>query len=111
MSRQTRISHINRFGRIGLVTWNSGLTVEQAMEIGAEVMAQSDATEFKKGDKVLIHGTSETLLVLDVQGKFLTLKSFGDGSHAAFEKSGCKHGRYSYGKVKIIKSLCLLKFE
>ncbi len=111
MSRQSRIKHIREFGAYGLSTWNAGLTIEQAKEIGPEVVHRSLHTNFKKGDKVLIHGTSETIEVLDVQGKFLTLKSFGDGSVKAFRDASCSYGSYSYGRIKIFCALCLLKFE
>lgn len=111
MKRETMANHIKMFGQYGNSTWHSGLSMQQAAEIGPEVIDKSAKTAFKKGDKVRIHGTSETLTVLDIHGICLTLTSFGDGSHQDYQAANCRHGSYRYGKVKIIRSLCLLIFD
>lgn len=103
MKRNTLQNHIRQFGADGRFTFHAGLTLEQAAEIGADVVKRSTLRDFKEGETVVIRGTDEAVEVEKVCGVFLILRSYGNGSCDAFRRVNPPHGRYSYGRIHIYK--------
>lgn len=96
--------HIRHFGADGRFTFHAGLTVGEAAAPGmVEAVKRSTLHEFKEGDWVKIRGTTVAVPVVQTNGMFLFLRSYGWGGFREFYAVNPPHGTYSYGRIGIYK--------